>query len=148
MRSVCLAALLLALPPAVHAQPQQTSAGAQKFLESALSGAQIRFYYASGSFQDGKLAGAVTSPRECATSIEGIDLPADNELGANFISGKVIAWDRIAGVSVSSADITVKRLGSQEYYKFTFPTSEYAARVGYAMEFLRIACDKAAATGF
>lgn len=148
MRFMVLALALLLAPGAAMAQTQPTVEGAQTFLEMTLPGIPIRFYYHDGDFQDGKVVGPVTSPERCESLIAGIDLKADSTLGANYIKDKYLLWDRIAGVTRSGLQITVKRIGSTEYFRFEMQTEDLAKRVATAMEFLRANCDRTASTGF
>lgn len=57
-----------------------------------------------------------------------------------------IDWAKLPGTSHSGK--TISLVGSSPKLDFTVPSPEMAARVAYAMEFLRINCDRAAATGF
>lgn len=57
-----------------------------------------------------------------------------------------IDWTKISGIS--KTEKTVSLNGVSPRMGFIIPSEEMAARVAYAMEFLRINCDKTAETGF
>ena len=147
MRLVALA-LVLAMTPSVLSAQEQTVEGAQRFLELTLYRTKIKFVYADGDFQLGTVDGEISSPSRCMTKFASIDLAADSTLAANNIRDKYLSWERIAGIERSFWDVTVKRVGSNEHYRFTLQTEDMAKRVVTAMEFLRKNCDEAAATGF
>ncbi len=73
-----------------------------------------------------------------AQTITGISFPAfatSSEL--------VVDWSKVPAIRNYSNEVTLVGLA-----KLRLPTPELATRLQYAMEFLRNACDKTAATGF
>jgi hypothetical protein len=68
-----------------------------------------------------------------------------------------IDWPRVSSVQVYGQQVEVTSMqypdfveiaGPRVYQRFTLPNEALAKRVGYAMEFLRLSCDKTEGTGF
>lgn len=57
-----------------------------------------------------------------------------------------IDWEKTSGVTADGTEVHFSGVSPKMY--LTLPSEEYASRVAYAMEFLRISCDPAAGTGF
>jgi len=58
----------------------------------------------------------------------------------------VIDWTKVAGVTQSGQKVSLAGVSPAMY--FELPSEDLAARVTYAMEFLRLECDAMAGTGF
>ncbi len=61
-----------------------------------------------------------------------------------------ISWDNVIEVKTSNSgsDVLVVHNGLEKPTLVRVGAKDMAARVAYAMEFLKISCDKAAGTGF
>ena len=91
----------------------------------------------------------------CYTSIDhyGLDLQPPAE-GNNVLSwynppvftSPEILWDKVAEVKVEGRTVLVN--GITPELKFNLPSEALAARLGFAMEFLRTSCDSLGSTGF
>lgn len=104
-----------------------------------------------------QLAG-MTSLGRCATQVQPqprndsnfeVDHGRKNywKVRANMLQGPVrIDWDKVAEVKQSGSSITVT--GISPAMRFHLASEALAARVTFAMEFLRMNCDTTAGTGF
>lgn len=93
------------------------------------------------SSRESELQGAVLRLRDYPTAKQFYNVKLDTPPTTLTVN-----WSRVPGIErndKASTQITLVKVG-----RVTVPTVELAARVQYAMEFLRNACDPTAATGF
>lgn len=57
-----------------------------------------------------------------------------------------VIWRDVGKVKVEGSSVYVDQ--GQWHHRFTLPNDALAARMGYAMEFLRVSCDATQGTGF
>ena len=60
-------------------------------------------------------------------------------------------WGRVTSVEVKGAYVFVSqpgRIAAEVFHRFGLPSTDLAARMGYAMTVLRVSCDQTGGTGF
>ncbi len=144
--SVVVAVALLAATPA-SAQVEQTSDGALKFLGQALSRAKVtwpgsdRFAWVVGT----SITIGDHKASSCRTKLTFEDHGASGALIGN--REVVVNWEAVAEVKQGGSVVIVKTTYPETTY-YTLAAEGMAARVAYAMDFMRQYCDPGADTGF
>jgi len=79
-------------------------------------------------------------------------LPTHNFYPAERVSGAIasdeISWADVKEVKANGAQVLFLQNGHNHHTALNLGAADMAARVAYAMEFLRVSCDKTAGTGF
>ena len=143
---VALASLAVSIPTATaQGDGRQTPANAQRFLQLTLPG--VRFHALNPDYAHQAPGGFSTFRSVGEATDENCTMPFNylEESIAQVLSG-AIGWDRVREVSQEGARVIVSMTGWRG--TLHLPSEQTAARVAYAMEFLRVHCDPASSTGF
>lgn len=135
-------AIIIALASPAAAQPTQTFEGAQQFLTVTGKSLKARAVYDNGEGVDFQILDMQQSARQrCATSYS---LPGE-------AGRKAIIWRDVPQVRADGRYVIVRQLdANRETYnmRIDYDVESLAARAAFAMEFIRLACDPTAGTGF
>ncbi len=160
IHALLLAAAALACTPALA--QQQTPANAQTFLQltAEKTGATLS-WYSRGAWNIHRFEGtnyptppdkvnSITSKSACMSVINiddkyGIE-SVDPVVYKRRVTDVEVDWNKVPSVTQNGMGVELKIAGQP--MRLDMPSESLAARVAYAMEFLRVHCDSSAKTGF
>ena len=153
--AVFLGSALCAVAPArAQDDPRQTVENAELFLDKALVGAFGQMYVSNVEAAGWHYTVAEASPSERCVSRFKVNVPAFNYYGTNYAARAsddvIVDWRKVTQVSrdENGTWITIYGLGWSHPTKFWPSSPTMAARVAFAMEFLRTECDETKGLGF
>lgn len=155
---VALSAALLPASSLAQQPPQQTPEGAQQFLAELARRGGLRMFWGK---DDAGNATYRTTVRQVIS-----DVRSSNPCVSELVMGQVIRQNGV--VQVDTQPITINwsrvnevrqqenadfiaitpRWSSWESIGFNAGSTDFASRLAYAMEFLRVSCDVTSRTGF